>query len=231
MAAVKGVLTPGLLSPGLLEAYMTRYELSKDQVLEQKEAFDLLDIDGNGKVTYQEVKEMNAKLGQPMSEQELSEQFTTLDIDGSHAVTFPEFLKVYVKGEFGRDVPLPRDEETLQVNDLAPGRTGSLNHTLDPIDESKMVMKLSQKNSAAYYVRVAKLMLAGSQEKPASDVLELNALGYAIPQATAVAVALEEERLGKVLSIRTGLQEVPSTSRHCPVMIIRIARSAEREPS
>eukprot|EP00439_Symbiodinium_sp_Y106_P034353 s2297_g4.t1 len=84
---------------------------------------------------------------------------------------------------------------------------------------------------AAYYVRVAKLMLAGSQEKPASDVLELNALGYAIPQATAVAVALEEERLGKVLSIRTGLQEVPSTSRHCPVMIIRIARSAEREPS
>ena len=61
---------------------MTRYELSKDQVrpawifplhglgerllglfrqclevLEQKEAFDLLDIDGNGKVTYQEVKE------------------------------------------------------------------------------------------------------------------------------------------------------------------------------
>eukprot|EP00439_Symbiodinium_sp_Y106_P074698 s3252_g14.t1 len=145
--SVKGVLTPGLLSPGLLEAYMTRYELSKDQVLEQKEAFDLLDIDGNGKVTYQEVKEMNAKLGQPMSEQELSEQFTTLDIDGSHAVTFPEFLKVYVKGEFGRDVPLPRDEETLQVNDLAPGRTGSLNHTLDPIDESKMVMKLSQKNS------------------------------------------------------------------------------------
>ncbi|CAE7751894.1 unnamed protein product [Symbiodinium sp. CCMP2456] len=82
MAAVKGVLTPGLLSPGLLEAYMARYELSKDQVLEQKEAFDLLDIDGNGKVTYQEVKEMNAKLGQPMSEQELSEQFTTLDVDG-----------------------------------------------------------------------------------------------------------------------------------------------------
>ena len=27
------------------------------KVLEQKEAFDLLDIDGNGKVTYQEVKE------------------------------------------------------------------------------------------------------------------------------------------------------------------------------
>ena len=56
---------------------MTRYELSKDQVrhctvrcrdllvlpttikvLEQKQAFDLLDIDGNGKVTYQEVKEL-----------------------------------------------------------------------------------------------------------------------------------------------------------------------------
>ena len=90
---------------------MSRYELSRDevrlwgdhqcrqvdqqivldsQVLEQKQAFDLLDIDGNGKVTYQEVKdldaqvdarvvtafllihceEMNAKLGQPMSEQD-----------------------------------------------------------------------------------------------------------------------------------------------------------------
>ncbi|CAE6952906.1 unnamed protein product [Symbiodinium natans] len=224
MADVKGAL-----SPGLLEAYMTRYELSKDQVLEQKQAFDLLDIDGNGKVTYQEVKEMNAKLGQPMSEQELSEQFTTLDIDGNNTVTFPEFLKVFVKGEFGRDVPLPRGEEILQVNDLAPGRKSSLSHTLDPIDESKMIMKLSQKNSASYYVRVAKLMLAGSQEeKSTSDVLELNALGYAIPQATAVAAALEEQKLGKVLSVRTGLQEVPNTSRHCPIMIIRIA-SMSRE--
>ncbi|CAE7319362.1 unnamed protein product, partial [Symbiodinium pilosum] len=185
-------------------AYMSRYELSRDEVLEQKQAFDLLDIDGNGKVTYQEVKEMNAKLGQPMSEQELSEQFTTLDVDGNNTVTFPEFLKVYVKGEFGREVPLPRGEETLQVNDLAPGRAHSMSNTLDPIDESKMIMKLSQKNSASYYVRVAKVMLAGSQEKPASEVLELNALGYAIPQATAVAALLEEQQIGKAPAI--GLQ-------------------------
>ena len=52
-------------------------------MLEQKAAFDILDMDGNGKITFKEVQarsaclgnghqqEMNAKLGTPMTEQEL----------------------------------------------------------------------------------------------------------------------------------------------------------------
>ncbi|CAJ1328961.1 unnamed protein product [Effrenium voratum] len=195
----------GALSAGLLEAYMARFELSKDQVLEQKKAFDVIDSDGNGKITFQEVKDMNAMLEQPLSDQELTEQFTSLDVDGNNTVTFPEFLKVYVKGEFGRDVPLPSVDETIQVLDLAPSRVRTHSCTLDPIDESKMVMKLSQKSSASYYLRVAKQMLAASEETP--SVLELNALGYAIPHASFVASALQEENLAKVLSIRTSLRE------------------------
>ncbi|CAJ1328962.1 unnamed protein product [Effrenium voratum] len=214
----------GALSAGLLEAYMARFELSKDQVLEQKKAFDVIDSDGNGKITFQEVKDMNAMLEQPLSDQELTEQFTSLDVDGNNTVTFPEFLKVYVKGEFGRDVPLPSVDETIQVLDLAPSRVRTHSCTLDPIDESKMVMKLSQKSSASYYLRVAKQMLAASEETP--SVLELNALGYAIPHASFVASALQEENLAKVLSIRTSLREVPNTSRHCPVMVIRVVKTA-----
>ncbi|CAK9051628.1 unnamed protein product [Durusdinium trenchii] len=199
------------------KAYMARFELSKDQVLEQKQAFDVLDLDGNGKITFQEVKEMNQKLGTPMSEQELSEQFITLDIDGNNIVTFPEFLKVFVKGEFGRDVMLPNVDETIQVTDLAAPevRPRAASCTLDPIDESKIVMKLSKQKSAGYYVRAAKQMLTGSQDKAAFDLVELNALGHAIPHATTVAAALVEEKLAQVASIHTGLQEVPDSGRHC----------------
>eukprot|EP00913_Durusdinium_trenchii_P020197 g18977.t2 len=143
---------------------MARFELSKDQVLEQKQAFDVLDLDGNGKITFQEVKELR-----PM---DLSEQFITLDIDGNNIVTFPEFLKVFVKGEFGRDVMLPNVDETIQVTDLAAPevRPRAASCTLDPIDESKIVMKLSKQKSAGYYVRAAKQMLTGSQDKAAFDL-------------------------------------------------------------
>lgn len=204
---------------------MARFWLSKSQVEEQKKAFDALDLDGNGKITFQEVKEMNTTLGSPMSDKELNEQFVSLDVDHNDIVTFAEFLKVFVKGEFGRDVLLPNVDETAQVSDLIEPQRPRLSSRLDPIDESKMVMKLSQEKSASYYLRVAKQMLTGAQDKAAYDLLELNALGYAIPLATAVAAALEEEKLAQVQSIRTDLREVPRTSRHCPIVIICLSKT------
>mmetsp|Transcript_25255 Transcript_25255/g.58850 ORF Transcript_25255/g.58850 Transcript_25255/m.58850 type:complete len:147 (-) Transcript_25255:80-520(-) len=94
------------LSPGLLEHYMSFFELSKEQVLEQKAAFDVLDANGDGDITFQELTAVNAKYAEGFSEKELQEQFSELDVDGSGHVTFQEFLAVYVKGEFGREVPL-----------------------------------------------------------------------------------------------------------------------------
>eukprot|EP00931_Biecheleriopsis_adriatica_P075452 TRINITY_DN49306_c0_g1_i1.p1 TRINITY_DN49306_c0_g1~~TRINITY_DN49306_c0_g1_i1.p1 ORF type:complete len:225 (+),score=54.09 TRINITY_DN49306_c0_g1_i1:57-731(+) len=221
------VESKGELSAGLLEAYMARFELTKAQVTEQKQAFDLLDLDGNGKVTFDEIKVMNSKLEQPMSEKDLKGEFVQLDADGDNQVTFQEFLKVYVKGEFGRDVPLHHNDDIAQVHDLVstPSKRSRLQSSLDPITESVPVMKLSSKKSANYYIRVAKLMLQGSEEKPCVDELEINALGHAIPLATAVAASLEQEKLVKVAAVRTGLQEVPDTERHCPVMRIRVAKA------
>eukprot|EP00434_Breviolum_minutum_P028777 symbB.v1.2.025454.t1/scaffold2470.1/size78466/2 len=166
-------------------------------------------------------------LGQPMSDEELSEEFLSLDVDGNNIITFPEFLKVFVKGEFGRDVLLPSVvHDTVQVDDLIePSRPRMTSSTLDPIDESKMVMKLSQQKSASYYIRVAKQMLTGSQDKAAYDFLELHALGYAISHATAVSATLEAEGVAKVQSIRTGLQEVPQSSRHCPILMIKLSKA------
>jgi hypothetical protein len=111
---------PRGLSDGLLETYMTRCGLTSEQVLEEKKAFDLLDQDDAGRITMRNLRDYNAKFKAGFTESELQEQFKALQTDGdeTRSVTFLDFLKVYVKGEFGREVHIGLDQIEADVKDL-----------------------------------------------------------------------------------------------------------------
>mmetsp|Transcript_29955 Transcript_29955/g.82227 ORF Transcript_29955/g.82227 Transcript_29955/m.82227 type:complete len:127 (+) Transcript_29955:67-447(+) len=98
------------MSPGLLEMYMEKCGLTREQVLAQKAAFDALDIDLSGQIRMDEVKKQNANWSMGMSDEELAAQFSELDVNGDGGVSFQEFLKVYVMGEYGRQVDLTVDD-------------------------------------------------------------------------------------------------------------------------
>mmetsp|Transcript_21938 Transcript_21938/g.51302 ORF Transcript_21938/g.51302 Transcript_21938/m.51302 type:complete len:227 (+) Transcript_21938:102-782(+) len=199
------------LSAGLTESYMKLFELPKEEVLEQKAAFDVLDIDKSDSITFQELKAMNSKFSTGFTDKELEEQFKELDVDGNGKVLFPEFLKVYVKGQYGRDVALHLVQGDHYPEDLAPGTlsrtpTRTRRPTLTPVAESEAGvadMKISKKNSARFYSRAAEKFFEGSEERPAVELLRIRALGEAIAIAVAVATKLEKDGLGCIKTLST----------------------------
>mmetsp|Transcript_110201 Transcript_110201/g.152472 ORF Transcript_110201/g.152472 Transcript_110201/m.152472 type:complete len:219 (-) Transcript_110201:35-691(-) len=218
-----------------METMMSRFELEKAQVLQQKEAFDALDVDGSGSITFNELKKVNQAYKGGFSDDELREQFKELDVDGSGEITFWEFLKVYVKGKFGRDVSIPQIIDTRAVEDLEPGRRRSMSHgetsNLEPIAEeslTKVEMKLSKKNSTGFYIRAATNFLKGTGERKPVNDLKLTALGEAINSAIAVAANIEKQGLGTILKVSTAYPDMPN-GRGCAQIAIDVKRSASAE--
>ena len=233
-----------VMSAGLLEMYMLKFQLTKEQVLEQKAAFDQLDEDGSGTISLSEVEAVNMKLQNGFTREELVAEFKQLDVDGNGAVSFQEFLKVYVHGEFGRDVSISVAEDEKVVSDLKPPprqRHSTINDLGaieededDQVDSSKMEMKLSQKNNLSFYVRAAIAFLKGVEAKEGSeakkpvDELRLSALGGTISIAVAVATRLEAEGIGKITNVVTSYPEMQSTRgpTGCPQFVITMVRAA-----
>jgi len=108
------------LSAGLLETYMSRFELKKDEILQQKEAFDVLDPKDTGKIKMEALQTFNSSFlaATAFSEAELSKHFRETDADGNFGITFLEYLKVYVKGTYGREVHLGLEHVEEAVRDL-----------------------------------------------------------------------------------------------------------------
>lgn len=234
------------LSCGLLETYMARFELTRDQVLEQKAAFNMLDIDGSGQISYQELKAVNAKYDGGFTEQELEEQFKELDVGSSGHISFQEFLKVHVKGEFGRDVVLPKvREETENVLEHAetglrtPRRpTTHLESIKDEEEEIRppstrvagldtppaMEMRISSKNTIGFYWRAAVLFLRGAEGKEPVDNLRISALGGAINAAVTVAARVQQEGLGSLSKVQTAYPEM-ADGRGCAQIAIDVIRT------
>mmetsp|Transcript_64384 Transcript_64384/g.188373 ORF Transcript_64384/g.188373 Transcript_64384/m.188373 type:complete len:234 (-) Transcript_64384:83-784(-) len=228
---------PGMeLSAGLLETYMSRFELTKDHILEQKAAFDLLDTDGNGVITFEELKVVNAKYKEGFSEPELKEQFSELDIDHSGHVTFQEFLAVFVKGEFGREVRIVQVHEDtenmikhIEVDDLQK-KTRAKSDLQPIVDEellagsdSTMEMRLSSKKSPGFYSRAAALFFRGAEGKEPVESLRITALGATINSAAVVAAYVEKEGLGRIIKVQTSYPEMPS-GRGCAQIAIDVVR-------
>ncbi|KAI1728574.1 EF hand domain-containing protein [Ditylenchus destructor] len=68
--------------------------LSREQVGELKEAFELFDKDGDGKVTARELGIVMKSLGHKPTEEELIEMIKEIDEDGNGTIELEEFVKM-----------------------------------------------------------------------------------------------------------------------------------------
>mmetsp|Transcript_30126 Transcript_30126/g.76106 ORF Transcript_30126/g.76106 Transcript_30126/m.76106 type:complete len:249 (+) Transcript_30126:39-785(+) len=239
------------LSPGLLETYMERFELKKEAILEQKSAFDLIDDNRSGCISMEELRKFNATFNGGFTEEELQDHFKEMDRDSSGGITFLEYLKVYVKGEFGREVHIglehletaPKDlvvtprsaarsrgaslDMVRSPSGLAPIREQSSSRIAEDRPEGFVDMKLSSRNGVAFYARAARLFLRGAEGKEPVAGLRVLALGDAIGTAAALAARVESEGLGRVTALQTAYPEMPPSGRGCAQISIDIERISD----
>merc|ERR1712119_169562 len=75
---------------------MGRNHLSKEQIFEFKQAFDIFDQDGGGDISTRELGRVMKLLGQNPTPQELDKIIEEVDVDGSGTIDFDEFLIMMV---------------------------------------------------------------------------------------------------------------------------------------
>ncbi|EPY26948.1 caltractin [Strigomonas culicis] len=78
-------------------AIMTRKYAEKDGKEEILKAFRLFDENGNGKITFHDLKRVAMELGENMTDAELQEMMDEADRDGDGEVSEEEFLRLMKK--------------------------------------------------------------------------------------------------------------------------------------
>jgi len=73
-----------------------REHLSKEQIFEFKQAFDIFDQDGGGDISTRELGRVMKLLGQNPTREELAKIIEEVDVDGSGTIDFDEFLIMMV---------------------------------------------------------------------------------------------------------------------------------------
>jgi len=66
--------------------------LTPEQISEFREAFNIFDKDGDGRITAKELGTVMRSLGQNPSEAELQDMVNEVDLDGNGTIEFDEFL-------------------------------------------------------------------------------------------------------------------------------------------
>ena len=66
--------------------------LTPEQIAEFREAFNIFDKDGDGRITAKELGTVMRSLGQNPSEAELQDMVNEVDLDGNGTIEFDEFL-------------------------------------------------------------------------------------------------------------------------------------------
>jgi calmodulin len=74
-----------------------KVELSPEQIAEFREAFNIFDRDGDGRITVKELGTSMRALGQNPSEEELEAMIAEVDVNGSRTIEFSEFLDMMGK--------------------------------------------------------------------------------------------------------------------------------------
>ncbi|ELU09609.1 hypothetical protein CAPTEDRAFT_184797 [Capitella teleta] len=82
--------------------------LTREEIEEFRESFNLFDRDQNGQITTQELGAVMNNLGQSPSDTELRDMIRELDADGSGTVDFKEFLTMYARKK--KDVASEEEE-------------------------------------------------------------------------------------------------------------------------
>ena len=72
-------------------------QLTPEQIAEYREAFNIFDADGDGRITAKELGTVMRSLGQNPSPQELEEMIAEVDTDGSKTIEFTEFVDMMQK--------------------------------------------------------------------------------------------------------------------------------------
>ncbi|XP_056450328.1 calmodulin-alpha-like isoform X2 [Gadus chalcogrammus] len=72
-------------------------QLTEEQIAEFKEAFSLVDKDGDGTITTKELGTVMHSLGQNPTETELQDMINEVDADGNGTIDFPEFLTMMAR--------------------------------------------------------------------------------------------------------------------------------------
>lgn len=94
---------------------MAKYNITKAQMKEFREAFRLFDKDGDGSITQEELGRVMRSLGQFAREEELQEMLKEVDIDGDGNFSFEEFVEI-VSNMGATSVPTA-DEEEKELRD------------------------------------------------------------------------------------------------------------------
>lgn len=80
---------------------MTMPATVESEEYELREAFKSIDLDGNGTLSKDELKEMVQRTMQSdISEQEIEEMMNEADTDGDNEINFDEFVKILVEKRF-----------------------------------------------------------------------------------------------------------------------------------
>ncbi len=108
--------------------------LTRAQVQEFKEAFDIFDVDGGGTITAEELGEVMKSLGQKPTRAQLEAMVREIDADGDGAIDFPEFLTMMLR-KMNEGDPEKELRDVFTVFDKDQSGTISA-------DELKSVMKV-----------------------------------------------------------------------------------------
>ncbi len=76
---------------------MTQVNLTEQQKLEIKEAFDIFDTDGSGTIDANELKVAMRALGFEPTKEELKKMIAEMDSTGKGTIDFPEFMQLVAK--------------------------------------------------------------------------------------------------------------------------------------
>ncbi|KAI5892512.1 EF-hand [Schizophyllum commune H4-8] len=74
------------------DAHPMNGSLTKDQLLEVKDAFESFDRDGNGMITVDELRGVMHSLNRRPTDEQIMEMIDKVDVDGDGRVNFREFL-------------------------------------------------------------------------------------------------------------------------------------------
>ena len=74
-------------------------DIGADKVREYREAFSMLDENCDGLISASEIKSMFARIGQPVTDEEVTAMLREIDLDGNQFIDFDEFMQMMLKYE------------------------------------------------------------------------------------------------------------------------------------